>query len=342
MKTAILCGTHTVIPTARESLWNKKSSREYLSCNLNFHRVHIAFKCKHPESKLEYRFYQRVFRKHFPNLYFGLPKTDTFRVCDMLQYKIKANKTLTLHQNKAQKAIGLLSKCMNESQLPAGDVCCLSMDLQQLMVCPAAFKLQPLHTCAIYLVAGGYFKTIDIKYLVSGHSYMPCDRDFGGSIHPWFLKKCKKWSVADMFLNTTKLQLTKLSWIRMSDNNPTSILAKENFNELEWSKYSVFKMSYNLQHAKYLETSSIHSIQSHNLIHTYNVELELTDILKVVASTNQLEYQAVLVLVTHITKGISHTDCRAVRCMHSSTAMQQPRTTILQKWTNEKSGWITQ
>lgn len=30
----------------------------------------------------------------------------------------------------------------------------------------------------IFLVGKGYYDTIDFKFLVSGHSYMPCDRDF--------------------------------------------------------------------------------------------------------------------------------------------------------------------
>lgn len=352
-------------PRQESHYGRNKSSREYLSSDLNFHRMHIAFTGKHPESKVEYRFYQRVFRKCFPNLYFGLPKTDTCRVCDMLQCKIKVNETatgqfsirtqLTLHQKKAQKALGLLTKSMNESQLPASDLCCLSMDLQQVMFCPtlthsnmfysrqlsnynlcvhlgdnnksymcmwheaiagrggneiascffkvlkgaitaknkielwcdncvAQNKNRMLLMAVIYLVARGCFKTIDIKYLVSGHSYMPCDRDFGviekrkrkctpmvpeevqevvrsaRVTNPFTVLAMKEedffdfGKVADRFLNTTKLQLTKLSWIRVCVDNPTSILVKKSFNEIEeWSECLVFKKSHNLQQVKTLE-----------------------------------------------------------------------------------------
>jgi hypothetical protein len=31
----------------------------------------------------------------------------------------------------------------------------------------------------VFLVLKGYCEIIDLKFLVSGHSYMPCDRDFG-------------------------------------------------------------------------------------------------------------------------------------------------------------------
>ncbi len=30
----------------------------------------------------------------------------------------------------------------------------------------------------LFLVLKGYYEIIDLKFLVSGHSYMPCDRDF--------------------------------------------------------------------------------------------------------------------------------------------------------------------
>ncbi|KAJ8878475.1 hypothetical protein PR048_019053 [Dryococelus australis] len=91
-------------------------------------------------------------------------KTDTCRVYDMLQSKIKANEMvsgqfsirtqLILHQKKGQKAIGLLSKSINESQLQVMYVAYLwiynrscSAPLLPIVICFTRGSFQTIYLC---------------------------------------------------------------------------------------------------------------------------------------------------------------------------------------------------
>ena len=100
----------------------------------------------------------------------------------------------------------------------------------------------------IYLTITGKYDEINHKFLVSGHSYLPCDRDFAQ------IEKCKKVEncqvpkdliklmvnatpnnpfivtmlqpddlidfkqAADLYINTTKLNISKCSWIKIEKN----------------------------------------------------------------------------------------------------------------------------
>lgn len=47
---------------------------------------------------------------------------------------------------------------------------------------------------------------------------------------------------ADTFINTTKLKISEISWIRVNSNESGKILVKKTFCELEqWTEISVFK-----------------------------------------------------------------------------------------------------
>lgn len=124
----------------------------------------------------------------------------------------------------------------------------------------------------IHLVIKGYFHKIDMKFLVSGHSYMPCDRDF------WIIEKRKKvtkafvpsqlgdmvksarvknpfkvvqmteedfhdiGTVADNFISTTKMNISKASWIQLNSEKPTTVKIRKTFNEMEaWTSIQVLK-----------------------------------------------------------------------------------------------------
>lgn len=123
-----------------------KTKKEYLSSDLNLHRMYHVFKIKNAEHKISYRFYQRVFKKHLKNISFSKPRVDTCSLCDRLNAKIKLLSScseqlniiqdLTLHHCKSQKALGLLNKSVNESQLPQSTTCSVSMDLHQMLFCP--------------------------------------------------------------------------------------------------------------------------------------------------------------------------------------------------------------
>lgn len=346
-------------PTEESHYGRKRSSRLYLSPDLNLNRMHNAFKLKYPESKVQYKFYQRVFRKDFPNLFFCKPKTDTCNVCDKMNAQIKSStpstKTvltnqLNLHQRKAEKTLALLSQDMNESQLPLSDTCSVSVDLQQVLFTPTLTHSSMFYSrqlsnynfcvhvgdsgesymcmwheglagrggneiascflkvmtsgftakkkltiwcdnCAgqnknrmilmalIYLVTKGIFDEIDMKFLVSGHSYMPCDRDFGviekrrkvcRAMVPEELmevvrlaRRKKPFQViemksddfldlaaaADQFLNTAKLQISKVSWIRVSSAGPSLIQTRNTFSDIdEWSSFQILRKGKNLHH----------------------------------------------------------------------------------------------
>lgn len=67
-----------------------KLSKEYLSPDLNIHRMFKAFKEKYTNVNICERYYRRVFKKDFPKLSFKTPRTDTCRICDKMKLQIKS------------------------------------------------------------------------------------------------------------------------------------------------------------------------------------------------------------------------------------------------------------
>lgn len=146
----------------------------------------------------------------------------------------------------------------------------------------------------IYLVAIGKFVQIDHKFLVSGHSYLPCDRDFGqienrkrvcklyvpqdiekiitearhkNPFHVMHIlrddfKNLQKF--ADEFIRTTKLNISKAAWIQITQDNTASVKKKKSFNELEaWETTNVLKNGKRIQD---ISTSHIPQLQCENRI----------------------------------------------------------------------------
>ena len=124
----------------------------------------------------------------------------------------------------------------------------------------------------LYLTSKGIFTEINQKFLVKGHTYMSCDRNFGHIGKRKRLEKCqvphdlvnmiltashKRHSMvtvmqpedfynfklaADHFIDTKKLQISKAQWIRVSTNKPGIIQIKETFSDIEtWKEVMVFK-----------------------------------------------------------------------------------------------------
>ena len=230
-----------------------RSSREYLTPDLNKHRLFQTFKEKYPDSAITYRYYSRVFDKDFPKLKFQRPTVDSCKKCDLFKAKISsatteqeksiATRDMEHHHRKSEKAQKCMTEDLKSSQLPTSSFTSFCMDLQQVMFVPmlthsTMFYSRQLSTynlgvhigdtgssfmcmwhegiggrggneiascffrvvtsgritkdrlviwcdnCAsqnknkillmaiIYLVYKGYFKSIDIKFLVSGHSFM--------------------------------------------------------------------------------------------------------------------------------------------------------------------------
>lgn len=140
----------------------------------------------------------------------------------------------------------------------------------------------------IYAVAKKYFDTIDLKFLVSRHSHMPCDRDFG--IIEKRKKVCSRMvpeevaamvrdakhfhqfnvvmmtsddfydfaKESDTFLNTAHIKINNLSWIRISrDDFHNMIKTRQTFNTLEpWKLHNIFKKRHSFKSVERIQALS--------------------------------------------------------------------------------------
>ena len=124
----------------------------------------------------------------------------------------------------------------------------------------------------MYLVAKCCYLKIALKFLVSGHSYMACDRDFGliekrkrvmKAMIPSELQDVvksarivKPFKVVNMesndffdisshandFISTTKLNISKASVIQIEAKNPSRIKIKTTFSDIApWEEVQVLK-----------------------------------------------------------------------------------------------------
>ena len=123
----------------------------------------------------------------------------------------------------------------------------------------------------IYAVVNNLVDNINLKFLVSGHSYMPCDRDFGiiekrkkvsnpmipdeiaemiteaKNVQPFNVVKMTEEdfydfaSVCDTLLHTSPIKISSASWIRISRDKLPIIEIKNAFNEMEaWRNHNIF------------------------------------------------------------------------------------------------------
>ncbi|GFQ69236.1 uncharacterized protein TNCT_160121 [Trichonephila clavata] len=124
----------------------------------------------------------------------------------------------------------------------------------------------------IYAVAKNILDCMEFKFLVSGHSYMPCDRDFGiiekgkrvckpmvpeeiaemiaESRHaqPFNVVMMKEedfydfFAQCDTFLNTSPIKISTASWIKISRANLPIIQVKTTCSNVEpWKEHNIFK-----------------------------------------------------------------------------------------------------
>ncbi|KAJ4429539.1 hypothetical protein ANN_21708 [Periplaneta americana] len=328
----------------------ERSRKESLSPDLNMSRLFKAFTIRFPGTKVTYNYYADTFKKHFPHLRFGRPKSDTCSTCDLLHAKIKCNPrdtqhnaALELHQRKAKKAMTALHKDKLLSQTPSSDTCMVTVDLQKVLYVPSlthcemyySRQLSCFNLCVhvsdtedaymclwnesvsgrggneivssllkvisllpsnkrklviwtdncigqnknkmmvlalVHLVAKGRFDEISHKFLVSGHSFLPCDRDFAmiekrkrvskifvphdletlitssRPKHPYIIVNMEKndfkdlHKAADNYVNTAKLNISQVSWIKIVKEHPTHVHVKTSFSDIvPWRTYNIIK-----------------------------------------------------------------------------------------------------
>ncbi|KAJ4426519.1 hypothetical protein ANN_27333 [Periplaneta americana] len=75
-----LIKSHIMSFPIEESHYSRhKSTKCYLSPDLNIHRIYRAFKILHPDSNIDHRFNRRVFKGEFPKLSFHRPRADRLK-----------------------------------------------------------------------------------------------------------------------------------------------------------------------------------------------------------------------------------------------------------------------
>lgn len=353
-----------------------RSNKEYLSPELNIHRLTTAFNKKFSDNQVSYKYYRKVFLTEFPNLSFRKLRTDTCKTCDLLQSDIRNNinqrakeialQKLKLHHLKTEKAYNEMKNDKVISQNIGSNVSCVSVDLQQVLFVPTLthsdmFYMRQLscynfcvnlsdndqsYMCVwhegigsrganeiascllkvlnkfditqkdelyiwsdncvgqnknrmmlflyIFLVSIGMFKNIHHKFLVSGHSFLQCDRDFSliekrkkvlpcyvpsdihnvistAKVHRPFkvvemtetdfidFQKC-----ADTFLVTTNLHIKKCVSIQVDASQPGFVFVRETFSELEeCRKVRILKKGVTINDIKNCE---IFGISKHSVI----------------------------------------------------------------------------
>ncbi|KAJ8896177.1 hypothetical protein PR048_001520 [Dryococelus australis] len=149
---------------AQESNYSRStSSKRYLSSELCVERMYDLFKESRFNIKSSHGLHRDIFRSEF-KLRFGPPRSESCSYCDELYINLVTAETedeqkrisvqSTLHHRKAETAYKVLHKdvVMSKSN-PTYVVLCTNMQQK-------------------------YFTTIDQKFLVSGHSFLPCTRYF--------------------------------------------------------------------------------------------------------------------------------------------------------------------
>lgn len=140
----------------------------------------------------------------------------------------------------------------------------------------------------IYLVARGHFDEVNHKYLISGHSFLSCDRDFAQIEKRRRREKCQVpmdlvrlmvtatpknpftvalmqkedffdfKSAAEATVQTTSLKISKAHWVRISKDNPGKVGIRETLNDVEeWKVTNVFKKNINVHNVKTMELQTL-------------------------------------------------------------------------------------
>ncbi|KAJ8892391.1 hypothetical protein PR048_004971 [Dryococelus australis] len=271
---------------------HKKSTPEFLSADLNMNHLFRAFKEKHQHSQILYRYYSSVFSRIFPNL----------NSLSLLWIRA-INATITCSTTKNGKAE--VSTNLEQHHMKADKIALLCMDLQKVVfvsilthssicitpnivtsgvivkkklviwcnICAAQNKNRILLMAIIYLVSKEFFESVELKYLVSGHSFTDCDHDFkviekrckvSKPIVPKELEDMKSARIntpplqvipmatddfidfallGSQYINTQSLVIIKTSHIKVEKKKPCIVNITNTFvfEEPSWTKSNVLK-----------------------------------------------------------------------------------------------------
>nr|CAH7728000.1 unnamed protein product [Callosobruchus chinensis] len=123
------------------------STREYnyLDADLNVKIMHSLFLQNHPQSKITYEYYNKIFRQNF-NLSFGRPQVDVCNECETISLKLRnkalndaakrvAMAELMVHKRRAKKFYNTL-KLSKEACHSQENVFAISFDFMQNLQLP--------------------------------------------------------------------------------------------------------------------------------------------------------------------------------------------------------------
>lgn len=133
----------------------------------------------------------------------------------------------------------------------------------------------------IHLISTGKYDEINHKFLVSGHSFLSCDRDFAQIQKRKRVEKCQVpmdlvclmahatpnnpfivtmlqpddfydfKQASDKHIDTTKLNISRCNWIKIEKDDPGVIKTRTMFNDLEtWTSCKVLKKGVTIESMK--------------------------------------------------------------------------------------------
>nr|CAD7399314.1 unnamed protein product [Timema poppensis] len=186
---------------------------------------------------------------------------DKLKDASTEQERAEIQRDSAIHHSKADQAYKTLADDGKNSNFVT-----ICVDLQQVLFTPNL-----THSDVYYQRHEGFFTEIQQKFLVTGHSFLPCDRDFAlierakkkmkalvpsdwkyviGAAkvnEPFTIFEMQQENFKDLevlsrgFKNKAKLQITKSVWYKLLADDPTTLYARESHNVLRpWVPYRVF------------------------------------------------------------------------------------------------------
>lgn len=144
-ETCTLIENHIKSFPQKISHYSNKEVRNYLDAQLSVKKMFDMFKEKHPNAKVNYWFYHKIFKERF-NLRFGRPQVDTCITCESLSVKMKypvlndaakraAIAELIVHKRRSKKFYDMLKEC-KEKSLKDPTKACICFDYMMVVPLP--------------------------------------------------------------------------------------------------------------------------------------------------------------------------------------------------------------